>query len=707
MKTIAPAKPAASVHGGTVARAMKALAMRLAGLASLTVSIGHAHDSSPEMTSLPEVVVTAGVDDNLLGVADSAAEGTVGSAQLARRPLLRSGELLETVPGLIVTQHSGAGKANQYFLRGFNLDHGTDFATTLGGMPVNLPSHGHGQGYADLNFIIPELVSTIDYRKGPYHAGAGDFSSAGAAEMAYATHLPQNLARVTAGGFGYDRELFAASPSVGSGHLLYAVEVQHHDGPWEHPDNSNKINGVLRYSQGDGILGCSLTAMGYRGVWDSTDQVARRAVDDGMIGRFGTLDPTTGGDSQRYSLQGEWHRRDADSVTQLSAYGFYYDLDLFSDFTYFLHDPVNGDQFEQQDRRGVGGLQASHTLHHELAGKPAVTTFGLQARGDSIDNGLFNTNARQRLSTVREDEIWQTSLSPYLENRVRWTETFRTVAGLRADLYHFDVNSDNPANSGDADAAIASPKMNLIFGPWAGTEVYVSGGLGFHSNDARGVTTRVNPVTGAAVSPADPLVRTKGAEAGLRTAWLPGLQSTLSFWMLDIDSELLFAGDAGTTEASRPSRRHGVELSNFYHATKWLTVDADLSLSQARFRDEDLAGDHIPGSTEAVLATGISVHDLNGFFGELRLRYFGPRALIEDDSVRSSASILLNARAGCELTKRWTVAIEVFNLLDTKANDIEYYYTSRLAGEPAAGVDDRHFHPAEPRSLRVSMTARF
>jgi len=685
---------------------MKTLSTVLTALTA--AGLGHAHDSAPEITQLPEVVVTAsGEGNDLVGVADSAAEGTVNAAQLSRRPLLRPGELLETVPGLIVTQHSGAGKANQYFLRGFNLDHGTDFATTLDGMPVNLPSHGHGQGYSDLNFIIPELVSNIDYRKGPYHAATGDFSSAGAAEMDYVDHLPRNLTRVTAGDFDYGRGLFAASPDMGSGHLLYAVEAQHHDGPWEHPSDFNKTNAVLRYSQGDGTLGHSVTAMGYRGRWDGTDQVARRAVDNGTVGRFGTLDPTTGGDSQRYSLQAEWHRRDADFVTQLSAYGFYYDLDLFSNFTYFLNDPVNGDQFEQQDQRSVGGLHASHTRHHEWAGAPAVTTFGLQARSDSIDNGLFNTSARQRLSTVREDSIWQASLAPYLENRVRWTERFRTVAGLRADVYHFDVDSDNPANSGDADVAIASPKLNLIFGPWAGTEVYVSGGLGFHSNDARGVTSRVDPISGAPVEPADPLVRTQGAEVGVRTTWLPGLHSTVSVWMLDIDSELLFVGDAGTTEASRPSRRHGIEVANTYNATSWLSFDANLSLSQARFRDEDPAGDHVPGSTEAVFSAGVSVHDLKRFSGELRLRHFGPRSLIEDDSVRSAASTLVNARAGYALTKHWTVAVEIFNVLDAKTSDIEYFYTSRLASESAAGVDDRHFHPAEPRSFRVSLTARF
>ena len=662
------------------------------------------------VTTLPTVVVT-GRADSLVGVADSASSGVVGRDHLQARPILRPGELLETVPGVVITQHSGAGKANQYFLRGFNLDHGTDLATSLDGMPINLPTHGHGQGYTDLNFIIPELVDTIDFRHGAYAAQDGDFSSAGSIDLHYANTLPENFVTLEGGSFDHVRLVSGGSGKAGPGQLLYGVELYHNDGPWQREDDYRKLNGLLRYSQGDESLGWSLTGMAYHGDWNATDQVARRAVDAGLIDRFGTLDPTSGGDSQRHALQGEWHRADDRTETRVMGYGFYYDLDLFSNFTYLLGDAVNGDQFEQVDERVVGGLKASHLWRQEWFGKPVENTVGLQFRADGIENGLHTTTARQRTGTVRQDDVFQASFAPYLQNRIAWGEKFRTVAGLRGDLYRFDVSSDNPANSGREWDGIASPKLQLIFGPWAETEFYVSGGLGFHSNDGRGSTTTIDPGTGNPVDPVDPLVRTYGAEFGVRTTWVPGLQSTVSFWWLDIDSELLFIGDAGNTEASRPSRRYGVEFANYYRVNEWVTLDADLSLSHARFRDNDPAGDHIPGAIQSVLAAGATLHDWHGFFGSVRLRYFGPRPLVEDDSVRSNSTLLLNAQAGYRFNKTWAASVTVFNLLDREDSDIEYYYPSLLPGEAPGpddgGYNDIHFHPVEPISVRVALTAKF
>jgi outer membrane receptor protein involved in Fe transport len=456
--------------------------------------------------------------------------------------------------------------------------------------------------------------------------------------------------------------------------------------------------------------------------------VARRAVDGGVIGRFGTLDPTSGGNSDRFSLLGEWHRDTGDHATRVTGYAYWYDLELFSNFTYFLASP-SGDQFEQMDRRRAGGLDGAHTWRTEWAGRPVENTVGVQLRHDRIHNGLFQTVGRVRqdkpdysggtiAATTREDKVSQTSLGPWAENRVQWTEWFRSVAGVRFDYYRFDVDSNLAANSGTEDDAIASPKLSLVFGPWARTEFYVNAGMGFHSNDGRGATTTVDPASGAAVAPVDPLVRSYGAEGGVRTTWLPGLQSSVAVWWLDIDSELLFIGDAGTTEASRPSRRYGVEFANYYSPVDWLTFDADLSFSHARFRDDDPAGNYIPGAIQSAVSAGVSVQNLGGFFGELRVRFFGPRPLIEDNSVRSQDSTLVNARVGYHITERLAVAFEVYNLLDARVSDIDYFYSSRLAGEPEnpanpiagggdGGYDDVHFHPAESRSVRVVLTGRF
>jgi len=665
-------------------------------------------------TRLPEIVVQ-GREDSLIGVAETASQGTVGAKQIERRTISRPGEVLETVPGLILTQHSGAGKANQYFMRGFNLDHGTDFATSIDGMPVNMPSHGHGQGYTDLNILIPELVERVNYRKGPYFADVGDFSSAGAADLQLYHALPQGIAKVEGGSFGYARGVFAASPKVDAGNLLYGIELYHNDGPWLHADDYRRFNGVLRYSSGDAANGWSVTGMGYKGDWDATDQIAKSALAQPGFGRFDSLDTTTGGDSQRYSLAAEWHRADEKSAIQLIAYGFFYDLDLFSNFTYFK-DAVEGDQFEQADERWVGGAKASHTFFGSLFERDMENTVGLQFRSDSINNGLYQTVGRQRTdktaqaggtiaAVTRADDIWQTSVSPYVENKMQWGEKFRSVVGVRADYYYFDVDGHDAANSGHEDDAIVSPKGSVIFGPWSKTELYLSGGLGFHSNDGRGVTSETDP--------ADPLVQTYGAEAGVRSTLIPGLQSTLAVWWLDIDSELVFVGDAGETEASRPSRRYGVEFANYCTPVPWMTLDADFSFSHARFRDNDSAGEHIPGSAESVVAAGITFQQEGerGFFGGLRLRYFGPRPLIEDESVRSGETFLVSANCGYRFSRNWMLSAEVFNLLDREESEIDYLYESRLAGEPA-GPDDggysrTHFHPVDPISLRVALTARF
>lgn len=656
-------------------------------------------------TRLEEIVVE-GRADSLIGIADSATQGTVGAAQLAERPTLRPGEVLETVPGVIITQHAGGGKANQYFLRGFNLDHGTDFATFLDGMPLNLPTHGHGQGYSDMNIVIPELVQRVNYQKGVYYAENGDFSSAGAARLEFFKVLPQSIATIEGGSFGYGRVMFAASPQVGEGHLLYAGEYLHNDGPWTKRDDFNKLNGQLTYSQGNDANGFSLTARAYHGEWDSSDQVAASAVASGLVSRFGSLDNTTGGDSQRYSVQGEWHRADDESATKLMAYTFYYDMDLFSDFTYFLNNPVQGDQFEQVDRRWTSGLEARHTLFGQLGERAMENTFGLQVRNDVIRNGLYNTQARVRYATTRADDVVQTSLGAFWENKIQWTEKVRSTIGLRGDVYRYDVDSTLTANSDERYDGIASPKASLVFGPWAKTEIYVQGGLGFHSNDGRGATTTVDPTALTAVQRADPLVQTYGAELGIRTLAVDGLQSTLSVWWLDIDSELLFVGDAGATEASRPSRRYGVEWANFYNLTKYWTLDADFSLSHAEFRDNDPAGKHIPGSIESVVSAGVTYRADNGFFGSVRLRYFGPRPLIEDDSVRSPETILVNAQVGYQFNQTWTATVEVLNLLDREDDDISYYYESQTTpgGTPTQEI---HFHPVEPIQVRASLTARF
>ena len=655
--------------------------------------------------TLPAVEVTDSFDRAVRRVRSASQHG-ITAADVALRPVSRPGEMLEAVPGVLISQHSGEGKANQYYLRGFNLDHGTDFATFVAGIPVNLPTNAHGQGYSDLNFLIPELVSGVEYRKGTYFAEEGDFGTAGSAHIAYSNHLDAPLAQLSYDRDGYRRGLFAGSAPLRGGELLGALELFHNDGPWVEPDDYRKLNGVLRWGRTGPSSGLRVTAMGYDGRWHSTDQVPARAVADGRITRFGTIDPTDGGRSWRYSLSSDWQRFDAHSFSEATAYVVDYRLNLFSNFTYFLEDSVHGDQFEQADRRVFYGLRASHTWKLRWQGREVSNSAGLQARRDDIDQvGLYHTQAQARVSTVRADQVAQTSAAPYIESTVQWTPWLRSTAGLRGDAYWFHDRSDNALNSGSARASIVSPKLGMSFGPWYDTAWFVNLGTGFHSNDARGATISVDPATLEPALRVKPLVRAKGAELGVVSRVIPGTEASLALWGLDLESELVFTGDAGTTEASRPSRRVGAELMLVRSLGPALRVDADLAYSRGRFSDHDVAGDRIPGAVEGVVSAGATVPRWHDWFGSIRLRYFGPRPLIEDNSVRSGASTTLNAELGRAVVRWGRVSLEGFNLLDSKVSDIDYFYTSRLPGEPADGVNDIHTHPQAPRTLRLRLSA--
>ncbi|MDP3871534.1 MAG: TonB-dependent receptor [Methyloversatilis sp.] len=674
-------------------------------------SFALAHETSPAAHHLDTVTVE-GHYDNAIGTSDAASQGQVTRKLIENRPTLRPAELLEFVPGIIVTQHSGGGKANQYFLRGFNLDHGTDFATYIDGMPANMPTHAHGHGYTDLNWLIPELIGRIDYRKGPYYAEEGDFSSAGSARLGLRDRLDYGTAEVSTGKDGYRRALLMNAHEAGAGSLLYALETSRNDGPWENPEDFRRINGVLRYTLGEGANRTSVTAMAYTARWDSTDQIPLRAVQSGQIGRYGTVDPTDGGKTQRYSLSVNHQRAYDDGAFRLNAYAIQSELDLWSNFTYFLDNPTDGDQFRQSEQRKVLGMSASRSWDGRLAGLPMTNTLGVQVRHDRLSPvGLYTTVARTTTGVTQESRVRQTSVGLYGENSVQWSSWLRSVAGVRVDRYEFDVSSSIAANSGDASDHIVSPKLSLIFGPWARTEYFVNYGNGFHSNDARGTTARITARGGLPTDPVDALVRTQGGEVGVRTELIPGLQSSLAVWTLKLDSELLFVGDAGETEPNRASRRSGIEWNNRWAVQPWLLVDLDLAASRARFTENDPAGNRVPGAVDRVVAAGLSLTDdnplANGWFGHLQLRHVGPRPLLEDNSVRAGSTTLAYLRLGHRFSRDLRLMLDVFNLFDSGDNDIEYFYTSRLRGEAAGGVDDRHFHPVEPRSLRFTLSARF
>jgi len=679
-------------------------------------SAGLANHGGP-VTGGPQTIIVQGHYDNAVGTQDAASAGTIRQELLKSRPAQRPGEVLEFVPGVIVTQHSGDGKANQYFLRGFNLDHGTDFATTVGGMPVNLPTHGHGHGYSDLNFLLPELVERIEYRKGPYFATVGDFAAAGSADIRYLSRLPAPVAQVSIGPDRYRRGVVAGSfePTTGIT-LLGALESTGTDGPWTVPQGLRKNNGVVTLTGGTAARGWHLSAMGYSARWTATDQIPQRLLDSGTLttpgatgtstrpfGRFDSLDPTTGGESRRSSLSGEWHVDGAAGKTKLSAYAIDYDLDLNSNFTYALERPASGDQFKQTDTRTVVGAAAEHVFNHLLGDYPARTVLGTQLRHDRIRLGLYDSVARVATATVREDKVRQTQAGLFAQTSVELTPELRAVLGLRAD--HIEARVDAltlPDNGGRASAWQLSPKLTLVYSLSPKTEVFFNAGRGLHSNDARGMTAQFDPKTREPVDRVQPLVPLTGAEVGLRTQAIAGLQSSVSVWGLRSASELLYVGDAGATEASLGSRRQGVEFSNRWQPVPWFLLDADLAYSHARFKD----GSRIPNAVDSVASVATTLKDLNGWTASLQWRYLGSGALIEDNSVRSMPSSTFNLRVTRALTKNAALTLDVFNLFDRDVNDIQYFYESQLPGE-AEPVADRHLHPAEPRNLRLTLQASF
>jgi hypothetical protein len=650
--------------------------------------------------------------ENLVGVASAGSEGAITALQLAVRPANRPTEILETVPGLIISQHSGEGKANQYYLRGFNLDHGFDFAQTIAGIPVNMPTHAHAQGYADSNFLIPELVSGVQFRKGPYYAENGDFSSAGSANINYFNVLERPIVSVRGGSFDYGRFLGAASPRVGRGNVLAAFEYERDNGPWVFPNDRRKYNGVLRYSHGDARSGLSLTFMGFSHDWHSTDQVPRRAVDSGLIDRFGYIEDSDRGETFRYSGAVDWQRSSTNDSTRVTAYAQRYGVQLFHNFTYFLNDPENGDQFEQFERRWTTGGKVTHRHMQRVWGKPTESAIGVDVRNDAVDGplGLFLTRKTERIGTVRADDVGQTSVGIFGETEFEWSRHVRTTFGLRGNVYRWKVEADNPLNSGSESAALVNPKFGAAFGPWKGTEFYVNAGTGFHSNSALGIVLKVDPLTGEPADRSPAFAEARGSEFGVRTVAIKGVQTTATLWYLGFDSELVYIGDSGSTEAGPASRRTGVEITNYIYPNRWTAIDVDLSFSRARYIGVPEGENFIPGALNRVISGGVAINPpagvASGPFGSFRVRHFGPRSLLEDNSVKSSQTTILNGEIGYKLSNQVRFFVEGFNLANAKASDIDYFFESRLRDETEP-VEDIHFHAAIPRSVRVALQVSF
>ena len=721
---------------GRRAARKRAFLLAAGALALAAATTASAQQTAPPPKSAPagptiEVVVT-GSRLNLLGVATTASQGSITQEELLLRPVYRVGQLLETTPGLVVTVHSGEGKAQQYLVRGFNLDHGTDIANFVDDMPVNRPTNTHGQGYSDSNFMMPEVTNGLDFTKGPYYAAVGDFGAVASTHVKIADQIP-NQVSLSAGTLGvYNGFLGGTYKLGGDDRVMGGFYLGHVDGPFDHPDDFRKIDATLRYSHGQADDGYDLTAMYYNGKGNLTTDQPLRAIQQGLISRFGTLDPYDGSLSERFSLSGHYATRGDDWRFTANAYYVRQTMTLFSDFTHFLDDPVNGDQEEQSEARTTLGGTAAFRLTHNFGSVGSDTSVGLQARYDDAFVDRRHTAQRVVLDyceveqpsgmaiaqpAVRggcsADRVHLLDLGPYIENTTRWAPWLRTVVGLREEYYRATDRSLISGFDGSRSQSLFQPKGSLILGPWAKTELYFSAGRGFHSDDVRGVFGTV-PLSGepVAAGPTPLLAPALAEELGMRTNIIPKLALQVAVFQQDFSSELTYNANAGQDEASAPSRRQGVEISAQYKPLAWLELNTDLAFSKARYRGDfasfGLDQPYISNAPRFIGSIGVIVDDLGLWFGGLQWRALGSYPIDDgEETPRDKGYSEFNADIGYKVSPHLRLQLDVFNILNTKANSAAYFYTTRLKGEPADGVADFQVHPLEPLSMMVKATAYF
>lgn len=706
---------------------------------------GHTHTQpSPAASEVPPHTHASGAadkdHDHYTTVITTERPLTAASARSVRerdlklRPILRPGDLFKVTPGLMIVQHAGGGKANQYLLRGFDADHGTDIALNFDGVPINMVSHGHGQGYADASFVIPELVERVEVSKGPYFVENGDFSTAGSVDLV-TRETAESMVSVGGGSFNTLRTVGIAAPHTpdSAWHPLFAAEVVRTDGPFVNPERFSRYNlfGKVTYDI-DAHSHIAVAASSYNGSWNASGQLPTRAVRAGLVDFFGSLDPTEGGQATRHNLYAQYQLRpDPQSEFRAMAYLTAADFALYSNFTFAARDPVNGDEIEQRDNRTMLGARTSYRWLRRWGPVLFDSMIGGDVRQDDISNGLYYVRARERLSAVVDADIHQTSVGAYAKEEVQPVSWLRLVAGLRADHTTFDVNdrledltTPNTATSGIRGATRLSPKASLVLSPHRTTDLFLNFGYGFHSNDARGVVRAVDPVT--------PLTRTVGYEAGVRTRLFGGrLDAAASLWGIDIDSEIVWVGDEGTTEAAGSTRRLGVEVEARAALLPWLFVDADVTVADAKFRHNAGNGQAIALAPRLTVAGGVSALHPSGLRGSLRGLHIAQRPATEDEFLQAEATTLVDLFAAYRW-RSFELGLHLENVLDRRYKSAQFATVTRLPGEapidappPAsacpegtrvatneasgnfAGCEDVSLSPGNPFSFRVTGTYYF
>ena len=670
------------LNGAVIALARRCLVSLLCLVSPLT-----ALAQAPPLEVLPPVVVTAPPP------VSSSSEQIIPGRDFELRPQGRPADVLRLVPGLIINQHQGGGKAEQYLIRGFDADHGTDLAIFVDGVPVNLRSHAHGQGYADLHFLIPETVKAVDALKGPYFPEYGDFNTAAVLKFVTRDFVEENTLEIGGGSFNTQRYLALLSPTRDALKTFIAIEGYRSDGPFEHPNGYLRFNLFAKASANvTEDLRLSLWGSHYRAEWHGSGEIPARAARSGLIDRFGAIDANEGGVTERtnLNLDLQWKVADGQRVT-LNTYVSYYRLSLFNDFTFFLNDPVNGDMINQRDERFVAGFDAQYELKREPLGIPLTSTAGLQYRIDTPRVVLANAVQRHQVSRVQDVSIVEQSWSPFVKFDLLPLEKVRLVTGARGDVFTFDVkehvNTSGDRLTGTATKARPNVKANLLLGPWAQTEFFGNFGTGFHSNDARAVIA--NPGLEA-------LPTARGYEFGLRSRLLPRTEIFATWWRLDLSSELVFVGDEGTTEARGRTRRDGVEVGTKVRLTEWLTFNGDFTYTaHAEFVETGLP---IPLAPLWTARADFTARLPFGLSSSIEMRHLSDRVADDFGHHTARGYTLFNTTTRYRY-RNAELFFTVENLTNVDWREAQFFFTSRLRGEPGGGVDDIHFTPGTPRSF--------
>ena len=679
--------------------------MRLRLLSALILALNVMSQSQTALAQQTQASATEPVEVYVWGQqpTSAATEQTRWQKDLELRPTNTPSDVLRLTPGLIIGQHHGGGKADQILFRGFDSDHGTDFAVFIDGIPVNMVSHAHGQGYADMHWLIPETIDRVEIYKGPYFAHLGDFATSGA--MNIITKRRDKDSTITLSGGSYNTQRYVGIFSPPEGTILrpyIAGEVFHNDGPFKSENNYIRYNILAKL----GLLSTANSNLSFLGTffktaWDASGEVPARAVRGGEIGRFGTFDPSEGGKSDRQNLSLIYNYADANQAFNAQTWLSWYQLQLWSNFSLFFNDDVNGDGIEQKDKRFLAGNNINYRRNYNLWGLPMETLVGFQSRFDHIRVGLFNQTNRQRRETVKNNNIEQTNLGWFVQQELRPTSWLRAQIGARMDNFWYDVKQIGEVTepiSGEGAATIVNPKLNFIFTPFTdnnvakATNLFLNFGGGFHSNDARVFVQ----------DPKKEIPRYWGGEVGSKTRLFDRLDMTLSYWRSYLQSELVFVGDEGGFEPSGASRRHGVESEFRYDILPWLTYDLDLSYTWAKF----INGDKVPLAPRFLAFTGITARHDSGLQGRLQMRHIGRRYGIEDASFLTPTSTIFDLFLKY-VWKRYEFFVSFQNLANKKYRAAEHVFESRTPGEVAAaapGQLDAHFTPGDPFTVKAGIT---